>query len=148
LRRVAGWQGAATIHLAGLPRHAGGAPLSVTGMTGRWSLKQVQAQFWRSFAVDIFLFFVYTILNNLYMEQAMATSTLSEKGWVVIPQELRQRYGLKKGDRVHIVDYGGVIAIVPASDNPIDTSFGMLKGKSSLLRELTKSRLEDAAREK
>lgn len=37
---------------------------------------------------------------------------------------------------------------IPASDNPIDTSFGMLKGKSSLLEELIKSRLEDAARGK
>ena len=39
----------------------------------------------------------------------MNTSTLSEKGWVVIPQDLRRRYGLKKGDRVHVIDYGGVI---------------------------------------
>jgi len=36
----------------------------------------------------------------------MNTSVLSEKGWVVIPQELRERYGLKKGDRVHVIDYG------------------------------------------
>jgi AbrB family looped-hinge helix DNA binding protein len=78
----------------------------------------------------------------------MNTSTLSEKGWVVIPQELRERYGLKKGDRVHVVDYGGVISIVPASEAPIKKSMGMLKGKSSLVKELAKSRREDAEREK
>jgi AbrB family looped-hinge helix DNA binding protein len=76
------------------------------------------------------------------------TSTLSEKGWVVIPQELRKRYGLKKGDRVHVIDYGGVISIVPASEDPIRHSFGMLKGKSSLNKELMTSRKQDADRGK
>jgi AbrB family looped-hinge helix DNA binding protein len=78
----------------------------------------------------------------------MNTSTLSGKGWVVIPQELRERYGLKKGDRVHVIDYGGVISIVPASESPIKNSMGMLKGKSSLVKELAKSRREDAQRGK
>ncbi len=78
----------------------------------------------------------------------MNTSILSEKGWIVIPQELRERYGLKKGDRVHIVDYGGVISIVPASEAPIRDSSGMLKGKTSLVKELVKSRRQDADRGK
>jgi len=78
----------------------------------------------------------------------MNTSVLSEKGWVVIPQELRERYGLKKGDRVHVVDYGGVISIVPASDATIKRAEGMLKGKTSLVKALVKSRKEDAARGK
>jgi AbrB family looped-hinge helix DNA binding protein len=74
----------------------------------------------------------------------MGTSILSEKGWVVIPQELRERYGLKKGDKVHVIDYGGVISIVPASEEPIKNSPGMLKGKTSLIKELMKSRQQDA----
>jgi len=74
--------------------------------------------------------------------------TLSGKGWVVIPQELRRRYGLKKGDRVHVVDYGGVISIVPASESPIDSTEGMLRGKKSLVQALIKSRQEDADRGK
>ena len=78
----------------------------------------------------------------------MNTSTLSEKGWVVIPQELRRRYGLKKGDKVHVIDYGGVISIVPASEDPIKHSFGMLRGKASLTKELMKSRKQDAGRDK
>lgn len=76
----------------------------------------------------------------------MNTSTLSEKGWVVIPQELRERYGLKKGDKVHVIDYGGVLSIVPASELPIKSAMGMLKGKTSLVKELAKSRREDAER--
>jgi AbrB family looped-hinge helix DNA binding protein len=78
----------------------------------------------------------------------MNTSTLSEKGWVVIPQELRKRYGLKKGDQLHITDYGGVISLVPVSENPIKNSCGMLRGKTSLVKELVKSRRQDAERGK
>ena len=78
----------------------------------------------------------------------MNTSTLSEKGWVVIPQELRKRYNLKKGDQLHIIDYGGVISLVPASEDPIKNSLGMLKGKTSIVKELAKSRRQDAERGK
>ncbi len=74
----------------------------------------------------------------------MNKSTLSAKGWVVIPRDLRERYGLKKGDKVHVIDFGGVISIVPASETPIKKSLGMLKGKTSLINELTKSRRQDA----
>jgi len=76
----------------------------------------------------------------------MNTSILSEKGWVVIPRELRERYGLKKGDRVHIIDYGGVISVVPASRAPLKDALGMLKGRPSLVKELAKSRSEDSKR--
>jgi AbrB family looped-hinge helix DNA binding protein len=78
----------------------------------------------------------------------MNTSVLSEKGWVVIPQELRERYGLKKGDRVHVIDYGGLISIVPASDTPTRRAMGMLKDKTSLVKALVKARKEDAVRDK
>ena len=49
----------------------------------------------------------------------MTTGTLSTKGWVIIPFELRKRYGLKKGDKLHFVDYGGVIFFPPASKDLI-----------------------------
>jgi len=73
---------------------------------------------------------------------------LSQKGWVVIPKKLRERYGLKKGDRVHVIDYGGVISIVPGSKNPIENALAVLRGKPTLTGELTGSRREDANREK
>ncbi|MBU1671940.1 MAG: AbrB/MazE/SpoVT family DNA-binding domain-containing protein [Actinobacteria bacterium] len=77
----------------------------------------------------------------------MRAATLSEKGWVVIPKELRTRYGLKKGDKVVFVDYAGVIAVVPASRDPVKESLGMLKGDPSLVEALLKSRREEAERE-
>ena len=78
----------------------------------------------------------------------MTMSILSKKGWVVIPNELRDRYGLKKGDRVHVIDYGGVISIIPVSEAPIKRSMGTLRGKTSLVKELLKSRREDDERGK
>ncbi len=77
----------------------------------------------------------------------MATSTVSGKGWVVIPQELRERYGLKKGDRVHFVDYGGALALIPVSGDLAKKGCGMLKQGTSLTEALLQSRREDAARE-
>jgi len=58
----------------------------------------------------------------------MATK-ISNKGWVVIPAELRKKYNLTPGKGVHIVDYGGVIAIVPAFEDPILQAAGMLSNK-------------------
>ena len=42
----------------------------------------------------------------------MTLHTISEKGWIVIPADLRRKYQLKPGDTVHIVDYGGVLSII------------------------------------
>ncbi len=81
------------------------------------------------------------------MGRATNLVTVSARGSVVIPKDLRERYGLKKGDKIHFIDYGGSIALVPVSKDPIHESFGMLKGKTSLTEALLKSRREDAARE-
>ena len=78
----------------------------------------------------------------------MSTGILSAKGWVVIPQELRERYSLKKGDRVHFIDYGGVVAIVPVSKHPLNDAAGMLNGGVSLTQALLKSRGEERNRDK
>ena len=77
----------------------------------------------------------------------MAMVTVSGKGWVVIPQEIRKRHNLKKGDKVHIIDYGGVVAIVPASKDPVAEGFGMLKGGPSLTEALLDERRWELERE-
>ncbi|WP_027719487.1 AbrB/MazE/SpoVT family DNA-binding domain-containing protein [Desulfovirgula thermocuniculi] len=73
-------------------------------------------------------------------------STVSSKGWVVIPSELRDRYKLKRGSRVAFVDYGGVLSIVPIPENPVDAGFGLLEGLP-LTENLLLSRKEDKTRE-
>lgn len=78
----------------------------------------------------------------------MSISTLSESGRVLIPLEIREKYGLKKGDKVHFIDYGGVISIIPAHKDPIEAGHGMLRDGPSLTKALLKSRREDAKRGK
>ena len=73
--------------------------------------------------------------------------TISNKGWVVIPAELRKKYNLLPGTTVVIVDYGGVLSIVPALKNPIKQGKGLLKGLPSLTRDLLKERAKERVRE-
>jgi AbrB family looped-hinge helix DNA binding protein len=75
------------------------------------------------------------------------TLTISNKGWVVIPAELRKKYNLAPGTQVVIVDYGGVLAIVPAMKDPIKEGYGMLKGGPSLTEALLKERAAERKRE-
>lgn len=42
----------------------------------------------------------------------MATATLTEKGQIVIPAEIRARYELTPGTQVEFVDEGGVIRLI------------------------------------
>ena len=64
------------------------------------------------------------------------TLTISNKGWVVIPAELRKKYRLFPGRAVQIVDYGGVLALIPSMDNPIYQSAGMLPVREHSLRDI------------
>jgi AbrB family looped-hinge helix DNA binding protein len=73
--------------------------------------------------------------------------TISNKGWVVIPAELRKKYNLLPGTEVVIVDYGGVLAIIPALKDPIKQGRGMLKGLPSLTQDLLKERAQERSRE-
>ena len=69
----------------------------------------------------------------------MTIHSVSNKGWVVIPAELRRKYGLKPGAEVRIVDYGGVLAIIPAMREPVKEAAGMLKTG----RKITNALLEE-----
>ena len=67
------------------------------------------------------------------------TSTVSEKGWIVIPKDIRDRYGLKKGTKVSVIDYGGTIYLFPVPDDPIRAGLGLLArpdGEEVLARHL------------
>ena len=75
------------------------------------------------------------------------TVTVSEKGWVVIPAEYRKKYRIKPGDQVRIVDYGGVLSLVPAMPDVIERAAGMLRGKPPLTEALLAERAQERARE-
>ena len=71
----------------------------------------------------------------------MATVKVSKKGWVVIPHEIRDRHGIKPGDKVHIVDYAGRIAIIPAFKDPIAAGYGLLRIQSMNIAAFSKEDL-------
>ena len=73
----------------------------------------------------------------------MSSSVLSEKGWVVIPTEIRKKYGLVKGERVNIIDYGGVISILPVAIDAISEAVGFFQGGPSLTKALIIERKKD-----
>ena len=47
----------------------------------------------------------------------MSTATLTSKGQVTIPADVRQRLGLTSGDRIEFVEIEGGFAIKPAIDD-------------------------------
>ena len=46
-----------------------------------------------------------------------------------------------------LVDYGGVLSIVPAMADPVEEAAGSLKGERSLTRALLAERAEERTRE-
>ncbi|MEA2008483.1 MAG: AbrB/MazE/SpoVT family DNA-binding domain-containing protein [Chloroflexota bacterium] len=73
---------------------------------------------------------------------------ISQKGWVVIPAKLRRKYNLFPGSEMHVVDYGGVLSLVPAMDDPIEEAAGMLQGDISLTQALLAEHREELRRER
>ena len=76
----------------------------------------------------------------------MASLAISSKGWVVIPKELRTKYGFKPGGKVAFVDYGGVLSILPVPDDPVAGGLGVLKrfvAEQSLTEALLREREAD-----
>ncbi|MGH2621765.1 MAG: AbrB/MazE/SpoVT family DNA-binding domain-containing protein [Anaerolineales bacterium] len=68
----------------------------------------------------------------------MSSSIVSSKYQVVIPQEIRERLGIRPGQRVQVIPYEGRIELVPIG--PIEESRGFLKGiDSEIERESDRS---------
>jgi AbrB family looped-hinge helix DNA binding protein len=80
---------------------------------------------------------------------AMALVTVSQKGWVVIPVALRNKYHWNSGDRVKVVDYGGVVSLVPVLSDPEEEGRGALSMRGrSLLKRLKQTRKAERRRDK
>ncbi len=72
---------------------------------------------------------------------------VSQKGWVVIPATLRHKYGLKPGANLQVIDYGGVLALVPAFKDPIKDGAGLLEGPDSLTAAIVEEHRQERQRE-
>ncbi len=56
------------------------------------------------------------------------SSTLTSKGQLVIPAELRRRLGIRKGTRVAITEENGRLILQPITEKFINSMYGCLKG--------------------
>ncbi len=56
-------------------------------------------------------------------------STVTSKGQLVIPAELRRRHYIKKGTRIHLEDVGGGILLRPITGAYIDSLCGIVAGR-------------------
>ena len=68
----------------------------------------------------------------------MQTLNILNKGQVVIPANLRERYGIKPGNRIEIRDAGDHLELYPLPADPIRAFRGSLKTPVSLADELIK----------
>jgi AbrB family looped-hinge helix DNA binding protein len=71
---------------------------------------------------------------------------ISVKGQVIIPVEIRRKYGLQPGTVLHVVDLGDSILLKPVTEQSVHDLEGILKGKGGL-KALLEDRSLEAERE-
>ena len=70
----------------------------------------------------------------------MAKVKTLSKGQIVIPAELRKKYHIEPGTEMQIIEYGGIIYLIPPVKDPISAGCGILPSKPSLSDRLLKDR--------
>ena len=73
---------------------------------------------------------------------AIVTSTI--KGQIVIPAEIRAKFGIKKGVKVRVYDDGKRIIVEPVLNDPVSAGRGMLKTRGRVLKALLSDRKQEA----
>ena len=73
-------------------------------------------------------------------------TSITIKGQIVIPAEIRQRLGLKKGTKISVEERNGEIVLRPMNREYFQRMSGILKG-GGLTKALERSRREDLERE-
>ena len=73
----------------------------------------------------------------------MPTVKTLAKGQIVIPAEMRKKYHIEPGTELQIMDYNGIIYLVPPVDDPIKAAQGSLPSRPSLSGQLLRERRSD-----
>ncbi len=79
----------------------------------------------------------------------MKTATVSKKGWVVIPAEIRKELNIQPGNKVAVMRGEKIIYLVPVPEDPIEWGYGLLAddGGPSLVEALLEERQREIERE-
>lgn len=78
----------------------------------------------------------------------MKVVQMSQKGQVLIPKKLRDRYGVKPGSRVQILEEKEGLLIKAAPNDPIEAACGFIEGDFSLTEDLIQEHRKEVEREK
>jgi len=73
----------------------------------------------------------------------MSTVKALAKGQVVIPAEIRKKYHIEPGTEMQIMEYGGIIYLIPPVEDPIKAACGILPSQPSLSEKLIKERKKE-----
>ncbi len=73
----------------------------------------------------------------------MAKVKILSKGQLVIPAELRKKYQIKPGTEMQLMDYQGILFLIPPVEAPLSAACGSLPSIPSLARQLLKERRKD-----
>ena len=66
----------------------------------------------------------------------MPIVNVSPKGHILIPKKIRERYGVKPGHKVQLLEKDDGIVIRAVPDDPIEAACGFLKGDFCLTADL------------
>ena len=78
----------------------------------------------------------------------MVLVRVSQKGYILIPKKLRERYGVKPGGKVQLVEDAERLIIKPVPDDPIEAACGFLEGDFSLTQDLLQEHQKELKNEK
>jgi AbrB family looped-hinge helix DNA binding protein len=74
----------------------------------------------------------------------MSTVKTLSKGQVVIPAAMRKKYHIEPGTEIQILEYSGIIYLIPPVEDPIAAACGLLPAsKPSLAGRLLRERKAD-----
>ena len=75
----------------------------------------------------------------------MATVKTLAKGQIVIPAKLRKKYRIRPGTKLQLLEYGGIIYLIPPVADAIKAAAGSLPPKPSLAKKLLRDRTKEFA---
>ena len=73
----------------------------------------------------------------------MQTVKTLAKGQIVIPAELRKKYHIDPGTELQIMEYDGIIYLIPPAADPVKAAQGSLPSRPSLAGQLLRERRSD-----
>jgi len=76
----------------------------------------------------------------------MITTTVSTKGRIVIPSQIRQRLKIKRGTKLCIAEKGDQIVFQPLTEEYFEKMAGILSTKGKLSKALLEERKKERTR--